>query len=152
MPTDRRTFLVGTAAAAAALAGCSGDGNSGPRPPREDPSGNGEDTDPNGDAGGDTPAYIYTPNVAEWRAQENADGNLTLEVDLQSIHPEPTEGTMRIYFETTDGEETYTRPVEVDSEGTTTTTVDLPVRYDEYTINMSLPAFSFRNVTERSER
>lgn len=148
MDTDRRSFLAGAASVAVVgVVGCSGGGEEEPRPPRED-DGNGG----NGDPARETAVYrevdALRPKVDSWEARENEAGNLTLSLVLNNINPDPVEGTMNATFATTEGQKSYTRSFTLAEDGEEVT-MDVPVAFEEYNSNMSLPDFTFENVTER---
>ena len=150
MTTDRRTFLGGVAASAVvAVAGCAQDDDDDIRPPQEDDgASDGNDPVETRETAVVREVDALKPEQVDWEDRENEQGNLTLVVTLNNIHPSPVRGTMKATFATTDGEEVYTEEFTLSEDGQEVT-MDVPVSYDRYTSNMSLPDFSFENVTEQ---
>ncbi|MUV89144.1 hypothetical protein GJ629_03875 [Halapricum sp. CBA1109] len=149
MQLDRRAFLTGVAGVAGAgLAGCS-DGRSGenvPEPGTRDGDGPGSQ-----DLGGGRHAVLRPSDgmVEDWRVREG-DGETTFEVDLRNIDPANIEGMLRANVtHREDGQRQYETNFTMTGESTSTVELTIPVSYEEYTTNMSQPAFSVEDLEER---
>lgn len=147
MPHSRRALLAGLAAVAGGLAGCSD--SSGDDPPRV-PRPGGQSTSDDVPDQSITPFHhVFTPVLDEWEEREDEDGNLVLVVDVRNVDPDAVTGNVKATFQTMDGEtRSYTESFTLGPEDPGTVEMTLPVSYEEYSTNMSLPQFTFENVTE----
>lgn len=153
MPIGRRSLLAGVAAAGAALAGCnSGNDRNAPRPPGSSKTSD----DGNGPPGTFTETDgVLVPGEPEnmiqnWSEGKGENGNLTLSVELKSIDPDAIQGRLRANFQTRSGEsKQFVRNFSMAGKATETVTMEIPVSYEEYNKNMSLPGFTVTNLTEQ---